>query len=108
MQKFADAPPPPQCIEQLKSQGKPYPRTCSICGLGPCQKRFVTDAVNIPSNIAYNLPTVIAVTRESIAKDALIAIITGSDILPPADIAAGAAVEYADALLSHLAKPRGK
>lgn len=24
------------CTETLKAQGKPYPRTCQKCGLGPC------------------------------------------------------------------------
>lgn len=26
------------CNEDLEAQGKPYPRTCSDCGLGPCKK----------------------------------------------------------------------
>lgn len=26
-----------QC--ELKAAGKPYPRTCPVCGLGPCHRR---------------------------------------------------------------------
>lgn len=28
---------PPLCNEVLRLQGKGYPRTCRLCGLGPCQ-----------------------------------------------------------------------
>lgn len=27
-----------QCQQDLRNAGKPYPRTCLLCGLGPCQK----------------------------------------------------------------------
>jgi hypothetical protein len=27
----------PQC--ELRAAGKPYPRTCDLCGLGPCQRQ---------------------------------------------------------------------
>jgi hypothetical protein len=30
------------CSETLRSQGKPYPRTCKKCGLGPCIGKPVT------------------------------------------------------------------
>lgn len=26
------------CSHELRTAGKAYPRTCSICGLGPCSK----------------------------------------------------------------------
>ncbi|SER54598.1 MULTISPECIES: hypothetical protein [Pseudomonas] len=26
-----------QCQQELRAQGKPYPRTCAVCGLGPCK-----------------------------------------------------------------------
>jgi len=26
-----------QCQQELRAQGKPYPRTCTVCGLGPCK-----------------------------------------------------------------------
>jgi hypothetical protein len=26
------------CNEQLKTEDKPYPRTCAKCGLGPCKE----------------------------------------------------------------------
>lgn len=25
------------CSQSLRAQGKPYPRTCAVCGLGPCR-----------------------------------------------------------------------
>jgi len=27
-----------ECSESLRLEGKPYPRTCAVCGLGPCRK----------------------------------------------------------------------
>lgn len=34
------------CQQALRLQGKPYPRTCEVCGLGPCKdKRAVADVV---------------------------------------------------------------
>lgn len=38
--KFSDNMPPGQigCNRALRLIGKPYPRTCTICGLGPCLK----------------------------------------------------------------------
>lgn len=27
-----------ECIHILRAQGKAYPRTCMLCGLGPCKK----------------------------------------------------------------------
>lgn len=30
--------PPAQCQRRLREQGKAYPRTCAVCGLGPCQQ----------------------------------------------------------------------
>lgn len=29
-----------ECQQVLMNEGKPYPRTCALCGLGPCQKGF--------------------------------------------------------------------
>ena len=26
-----------KCNHQLRAEGKPYPRTCAECGLGPCR-----------------------------------------------------------------------
>ena len=26
------------CSNELREQGKPYPRTCQLCGFGPCRK----------------------------------------------------------------------
>lgn len=26
------------CSEELARQGKAYPRTCAVCGLGPCRE----------------------------------------------------------------------
>ena len=26
-----------KCNNVLREQGKPYPRTCAVCGLGPCK-----------------------------------------------------------------------
>ena len=28
------------CQQQLKAEGKPYPRTCGVCKLGPCQHGY--------------------------------------------------------------------
>jgi hypothetical protein len=28
-----------ECQQELRAAGRPYPRTCPICGLGPCQRR---------------------------------------------------------------------
>ena len=28
---------PDRCTYTLREQGKPYPRTCEVCALGPCQ-----------------------------------------------------------------------
>lgn len=36
-----------QCQRDLQAAGKPYPRTCAICGLGPC-KRHLPLHLNIP------------------------------------------------------------
>ena len=27
------------CQQELRAAGKPYPRTCQLCGLGPCKER---------------------------------------------------------------------
>lgn len=27
-----------ECSEELRLQGKAYPRTCMVCGLGPCRR----------------------------------------------------------------------
>jgi len=29
------------CNNQLRTEGKPYPRTCKVCGLGPCHHPMV-------------------------------------------------------------------
>ena len=33
------------CNEDLKKEGKPYPRTCADCFLGPCKKYELAPAV---------------------------------------------------------------
>lgn len=33
---FSSSPIPSRCQQDLRAAGKPYPRTCQICGLGPC------------------------------------------------------------------------
>jgi hypothetical protein len=45
----------PQCSTVLRLAGKPYPRTCRECGLGPCkrtaaQQPTIATAVTVPSN----------------------------------------------------------
>ncbi len=30
----------------LRDAGKPYPRTCAVCGLGPCQRPLGTKPLN--------------------------------------------------------------
>jgi hypothetical protein len=30
---------PDDCQQFLRASGKPYPRTCAACGLGPCKRR---------------------------------------------------------------------
>ena len=30
---------PAQCSKRMGDEGKPYPRTCLVCGLGPCHGR---------------------------------------------------------------------
>lgn len=30
---------PSQCTYALRAAGKPYPRTCAVCGLGPCREK---------------------------------------------------------------------
>lgn len=27
----------PECMKELQAAGKPYPRTCAVCSLGPCR-----------------------------------------------------------------------
>lgn len=26
-----------RCSQELQAEGRPYPRTCAVCGLGPCK-----------------------------------------------------------------------
>lgn len=33
-----------RCQQRLMAHGKPYPRTCEVCGLGPCRERMVPNA----------------------------------------------------------------
>lgn len=33
-----------ECQQDLRAEGKPYPRTCQLCGLGPCKKHPTPDA----------------------------------------------------------------
>lgn len=35
----------PRCTKALRAEGKPYPRTCQECGLGPCKN-------NLPDELA--------------------------------------------------------
>lgn len=30
-----------RCSDELREQGKPYPRTCMECGLGPCKRKVI-------------------------------------------------------------------
>ncbi len=32
-----------ECQKKLINEGKPYPRTCPVCGLGPCQELSPSD-----------------------------------------------------------------
>ena len=36
------------CQRELLAAGKPYPRTCSICGLGPCSRNRAKGVKNAP------------------------------------------------------------
>jgi hypothetical protein len=47
------------CSQELRQQGKPYPRTCSICRLGPC-----TQKVNEPLPPQEPITTDAIITRE--------------------------------------------
>ena len=44
------------CQQELRQQGKPYPRTCAECGLGPCKK--LTPAA--PSTARTDLDNLVA------------------------------------------------
>jgi hypothetical protein len=39
----------PLCTDVLRDQGKPYPRTCAECGLGPCKRKLTTPKPNEPT-----------------------------------------------------------
>lgn len=34
----------PRCQQEMRAEGVAYPRTCPLCGLGPCQRGLTTSA----------------------------------------------------------------
>ncbi len=49
----------PACSLELDKVGQPYPRTCALCGLGPCQRKpghtQYVDANTLAIRIASNV-----------------------------------------------------
>lgn len=41
-----------ECREELRLQGKPYPRTCPKCGIKPCQRTTIERVKKLEARIA--------------------------------------------------------
>ena len=61
-----------QCRNLLQMAGEPYPRTCAVCGLGPCSKFRKRVPWGSESNIAtveQALERLAEIKREQAAKE---------------------------------------
>jgi hypothetical protein len=101
------------CQKDLMALGKPYPRTCQDCGLGPCKNIVATPvALQLAKDLdrvgahlsAAELRRLYAVNGQLL--DACKTIVEAFDALPPAD-PARYAVLHINAARAAIAKATG-